>query len=856
MGGGFETSLLINNTQPQQISVQVVVYDHAGRRIPAQAVELGPLASVDVDLGTLIGGRIGGYGQIALQHQGQTLDVAAQVIIRNRRRQLVFNQGLLLPGQHAGNHLVGVSDLGVSPASSLLAISNAGTQTRRVTVEAVLGNHRGSETLDVGARRTWMLPLSRLFGSAGQRETAFGIQVRHDGGRGDVMVHGLLMSVDGLAANLRLTEPAKLRSRRALSPALRLSSRQRPRLALYNFGSRSLAVTPTIQYRVADGVRQQRLSPVRLGPRSVLGRDLSRTLEALPAEARDLSLLLEHEEHRRIPVSELLIIDPGARSVVQATPKDTKGEGAVGMTFAWRLDGEAKTVIALANPSDTEEITFRAFLFYNDETYTWAGDNKLRPGEAKHIDIRQLRDEQIEDEGGGKIPLDVVAGQAKVFVHNKPGDAAQKLVGQAIQIGADGSLTAFLSCPFCPPGPSHVTLTPLSLSGNIGTSRPIYPWIHWDDGSASINGNPYAIDWDVADSDVATVSKAWYNFRVQFEGVGTTMIGATMSECRYDPPLYHFPSFGYYGGCSCETAQVSALQRATATTETPTLKCPRSATRGQRLTARVSNLGNAHIRWDFLDGNSVTVTKDGEASWSGVMVISGTIRATITPRSGPKVVKQCRVSVSNRSGWKFSAVSARKQPNGYTCSPGTVLSVPSPPTGKNDAHGMYCLDQSFDFMTAAVRGGPNDAYKYVTSINNSDTKFSWVISPALENTTSQFYQAQCGNYPTATGAGFISGANLKRNTIRHESGSVQSHYASYKAAQSKSANNLGTVGEQAVMRPTVSEESFIDMTETQLDQKLANIMRDTGAEPYNVNLNASGVFQGPGNYLPYTVCPQ
>ena len=26
VGGGFETSLLINNTQPQQISVQVVVY--------------------------------------------------------------------------------------------------------------------------------------------------------------------------------------------------------------------------------------------------------------------------------------------------------------------------------------------------------------------------------------------------------------------------------------------------------------------------------------------------------------------------------------------------------------------------------------------------------------------------------------------------------------------------------------------------------------------------------------------------------------------------------------------------------------------------------------------------------------
>ena len=110
-----------------------------------------------------------------------------------------------------------------------------------------------------------------------------------------------------------------------------------------------------------------------------------------------------------------------------------------------------------------------------------------------------------------------------------------------------------------------MTLIPLSLSGNIGTSRPIYPRIHWDDGSAFINGNPYAIDWDVADSDVATVSKAWYNFRVQFEGVGTTMIGATMNECSYDPPFYP----GFYDDCSCQTTQVYALQRATATTKCP-----------------------------------------------------------------------------------------------------------------------------------------------------------------------------------------------------------------------------------------------------------------------------------------------
>ena len=78
MGGGFETSLLINNTQPQQISVQVVVYDHAGRRIPAQAVELGPLASVDVDLGTLIGADTQAHGNIVCRSNHHRVQLLAR----------------------------------------------------------------------------------------------------------------------------------------------------------------------------------------------------------------------------------------------------------------------------------------------------------------------------------------------------------------------------------------------------------------------------------------------------------------------------------------------------------------------------------------------------------------------------------------------------------------------------------------------------------------------------------------------------------------------------------------------------------------------------------------------------------
>ena len=502
-----------------------------------------------------------------MRHHGQPLDVAAQVIIRNRQRHLVFNQGLLLPAQYTGRQMVGVSDLGVSPVGSLLAISNASLKTRRVTVEAVLGNHRWSQTIELSSHKTRLLPLLWPFDTGAPHETAFGIQVRHDGSRGDVMVHGLLMGAGGLAANLRVTDPAMLQSRRALSPVLRLRSEQRPRLALYNYSPTFLLVRPLIQYRLGGSVRRRSLSPLLLEPRSAHGRDLSRELAALPAKAQDLNLSLEYEKNRSSPVAELLIMDPASRSVVQATPKDTQREGTIGMTAAWRLDGEANTVIALANPSDTEEIRFRLFLFYNHETYTWAGDKRLPPGAAKHIDIRRLRDEQIEDERGATIPRDAMAGQAKYFVDNRPDQKAGKLLGQAIQIGTGGSLTAFLSCPVCPPDPSHVRLSPLNLSGNIGTSEQITPWIRWADDSESLLVNPAVINWDVENTDVATVSEAWNNFRVNFKGVGTTEIDASASDCHYenvteDPDL---PA-----ECVCQnTVTVTAQPTASAATTCP-----------------------------------------------------------------------------------------------------------------------------------------------------------------------------------------------------------------------------------------------------------------------------------------------
>ena len=358
--------------------------------------------------------------------------------------------------------------------------------------------------------------------------------MQHDGSAGDVIVQGLLMGAGSKSGNLRLAGTGSLRSQGALSPMLRMGPGQRPWLALYDHGRSPITVTAKMHYRTGTGEHRMALDSIRVDSDSVHGKDLSAAVGALPSGARDLGLSLEHSGVRGSLVSELLVVHAGTGSVAQATPKDTRGEGAGGLSFAWRLQGQARTVLAFANPSARETVTFHAFLFYNGETYGWPGQNTLRPGEVRPIDVRQLRDEKVAGLDGKTIPETVVSGQAKVFVHNSAIGRGNQLIGQAFQESA-GMLSAYLSCPVCPPSPTGLELSPSQFTGHVDTSQSIYADIQYDDGSSCPVVNANAIAWSSGNSQDATVSESGSSFTVEFEGAGNTTVSATADECVYGP---------------------------------------------------------------------------------------------------------------------------------------------------------------------------------------------------------------------------------------------------------------------------------------------------------------------------------
>ena len=116
--------------------------------------------------------------------------------------------------------------------------------------------------------------------------------------------------------------------------------------------------------------------------------------------------------------------------------------------------------------------------------------------------------------------------------------------------------------------------------------------------------------------------------------------------------------------------------------------------------------------------------------------------------------------------------------------------------------GAALLNVSYTFYPSQISdNGPNNGFWYNAAFTDTSTH-RYEISPDLENTSSTFYGAQCGNYdPVNRPAGFISGSVLLSNTQQHEFGTVLGHYQQYVAALNDPANNLGFGAEQEIGGP-------------------------------------------------------
>jgi hypothetical protein len=270
--------------------------------------------------------------------------------------------------------------------------------------------------------------------------------------------------------------------------------------------------------------------------------------------------------------------------------------------------------------------------------------------------------------------------------------------------------------------------------------------------------------------------------------------------------------------------------------------------------------------WKFTDGTNTVSPTNSTATWSGTIVTSGTVSVNVAVSGSATVPLSAPLTVNPRPGFAFSAVSpAQVSNNTYNCPKGGIINLPSPPFNGGKL-GEFCVNQQLFINPAQISdNGPNKGYWYVSSALNAaqanggtPTQFVYVIGPDLQNSQSAFSLAQCGNYNAQTNpSGFISWTNLFNNTVRHESGTVQSHYVNYVAAQSIPTNNVGTTVEAITGAPGITSQAFTSSAFSTAGSKATVISNAAEVEPCNspnVNLNATCTFNGAINFAPFASC--
>jgi hypothetical protein len=494
----------------------------------------------------------------------------------------------------------------------------------------------------------------------------------------------------------------------------------------------------------------------------------------------------------------------------------------------WQYDLYHNSIITVGNGG--AKPTQAAFtIFYNQGTQRYDREQTLQPGEQIWMDIGKLIRENAPDENGKTLPKDLTSASYEFRDLTNIG-MGTLFEGKVIYDKIYGHVT--YGCATCC-GYNAATLwyNPIVLAVQ-GSAVDDGVWGYsvcdqqYEDVSSSFYGN-----WSSANTSIVTVNS--YGVHTP-QNVGST----TSSTSGYLESTAHYPicpakDFPPSGGANDMNLSCS----------------PSSVARGGSVTCSVSSApsGAQYSNWQFKDSNNNTVNGSGTtSSWPGVVVTSGTVTVLA---AGTQLT--AAITVTNRN-WHTNPASPAEVANG------TFIALPVPPQNAGPDSGLgyfqwhYILNsgsQGLQYSTI-TDNGPNQGYTYWPSNQIFSTwNFQYEINPDLENTSSTFYQKQCGNN------GIISGSNLLAQTNRHEwNSATQSHYALYSISLGSSSNNPGDFLEQQIAPPGSNLGTFGQTSTSGINNRLSTVASASANEAalYPVNYSETGTFLGNINYAPYT----
>lgn len=358
-----------------------------------------------------------------------------------------------------------------------------------------------------------------------QRAGTESITINVTGAPGSIIPSGVITSENGsFNSVIRFYNPKLAKQPKLFANGFRVKN-VTPHMVLRNTTSERIAAQP--KFITLAGIAEGDpvvLPEIILGPNETTEVDLTPLSEAA-RNRTDLNVVSIEVANSGAPgslIGSLYGINSKTGVTYDIPLRDSGPVRTMTGSYPWKTSKDYTTIVYITNISD-REAEFVAQINHGTERFV-IDPRKLKPGETAVFDLARIRDEQMPDNLGRRLPKQASLGQFKWAVRGLT-DGKLLLIGRAEMVSLSDHITTSYSCNDpCPPV-YVMTIDGFPNLANINqTTDPFVAWETAQTGTG-YNMGPYTgyVSCSV-DSPIATFDTA--------NGHSTTMTGTDAGEAN------------------------------------------------------------------------------------------------------------------------------------------------------------------------------------------------------------------------------------------------------------------------------------------------------------------------------------
>ena len=282
-------------------------------------------------------------------------------------------------------------------------------------------------------------------------ETAESAVINVTGPAGSIVPTGLITSKDGsFNSVIRFYSPKLAKQSNLYANGFRVTGNT-PHMILKNTTASSIAVVPKFVPLSGESASPFTLSQVSLAPNETTEVDLKPLLRAA-RKRHDLNVVSVEVTNWVGPgsiIGSLYGINDATGVNYDIPLRDSGLVRTMTGSYPWKISDDFTTVAYITNISDQQaefigQINFDGGHFVIDP-------RKLAPGETAVFDLEKLRDDQVADNAGTRIPQGASLGQLKWAIYGVT-NGKLLLIGRAEMVSRSKHISTSYSCNDpCPP---------------------------------------------------------------------------------------------------------------------------------------------------------------------------------------------------------------------------------------------------------------------------------------------------------------------------------------------------------------------------------------------------------------------